>query len=261
MFGNILKDKVAFVTGGAIGIGEACVRQFAKEGAKSIIVDVNTDRAEAIVEDLGEDVVMFARTDVSNEESVRAAVKAAIDRFGHIDLAVNAAGITSLTGPTLVENIGLDDWDQMMGINLTGTFLVIKHLMEPMKAQGYGRIVNISSTAALGAGYRGASPYAASKAGMVGLTYMIAREGGPHGITCNAIGPGPTKTPTRKILVEREEEMVKTIPVGFLAEADDIANAALFLCSDAARFVTGQMLFVDGGATIPWDIDHIITPQ
>jgi len=260
MFGTVLDGKVAMVTGGAIGIGEATARHFVREGGKAIIVDVNVDRAEAIIAELPKGSAIFARTDVADEGSVAAAVAAGIAAFGRIDVLVNSAGITSLTGPTLVEDVSLSDWNRMMSINLTGAFLTTKCCMRSFKDQRYGRIVNIASTAALGAGYRGASPYAASKAGMIGLTRMVAREGGEFGITCNAIGPGPTKTPTRGILIQKEEEFIRTVPVRFLAVAEDIANAIVFLGSDAARFITGQVLYVDGGVSLPWDIDHLIAP-
>jgi 3-oxoacyl-[acyl-carrier protein] reductase len=257
---QVFKDRVAVVTGGAIGIGEASLRQFVKQGAKAVIVDTNEERAKSIVRDLPQGSVVFAKTDVSNEQQVSAAIKTAIDAFGRIDILLNSAGITSLVGPVLVENIELAEWNRMLNINLTGTFLMIKHATPHMKRQGYGRIVNISSTAALGAGYKGAAPYAATKAGVVGLMRMIAREGGGFGITCNAIAPGPTKTPTRKVLIEKEQELIRTVPVGFLAEADDIAYPVTWLCSEQARFITGQLLFVDGGVSIPWHIDEILSP-
>ncbi len=260
MFKDLLKGKVALVTGGAIGIGEATVRHIVGEGGKAVIVDMNVTRAEAIVADLPQGSAIFAETDVASEASVERALARSMAAFGRVDILVNAAGITSLVGPVLVEDAKLEDWNRMLGINLTGAFLMTKHAVRQMKAQRYGRIVNISSTAALGGGYRGAAPYASSKAGLVGLTREVAREVGAFGITVNAVGPGPTKTPTRQLLVDKEAELVKTVPVGFLAEASDIANAIVFLASDAARFITGQLLFVDGGVTIPWDIDDIIMP-
>ena len=260
MFGTILNAKVALVTGGAIGIGEAAVRHFVREGGRAVIVDRDAGRAQAILADLPQGTAIFAQTDVADEADTKAAIEAGLAAFGRIDILVNSAGITSLSGPVLIEAVTLADWNRMLGINLTGAFLMTKAAMPHFKAQRYGRIVNISSTAALGAGYRGATPYASSKAGMIGLTKMVAREGGAFGITCNAIGPGPTKTPTRGILVTREAEMIATVPVRFLAVAEDIANAIVFLCSDAARFITGQMLYVDGGVSLPWDIDHIISP-
>lgn len=209
MIDRKLEAKVGFITGGAIGIGEACVRQLVAGGGKAVIIDTNAARAEAIVAELPSGSAIFAETDVANEASVIAAIEAAVVAFGRIDIAINSAGITSLVGPVLVEDVELEDWNRMMGINLTGAFLVTKHVVRRMKAQRYGRIVNISSTAALGGGYRGAAPYAASKAGLVGLTREVAREVGSFGITVNAIGPGPTKTPTRRILVEREAQMIK----------------------------------------------------
>lgn len=260
MFGDVLAGKVAVVTGGAIGIGEASIRLFRGAGARCAIVDNSRERGERLEAELGGEVV-FIETDVSDEEQVASMTRRVVERFGRYDILVNSAGITSLTGPVLVENVAKADWDRMMGINLTGAFLTTKHAVPQMKHNRYGRIVNISSTAAAGGGYRGASPYSASKAGLVGLTKMVAFEGGLHGITCNAIGPGPTKTPTRTILKQKEQEIAATLPVGFLADAEDIANTVCFLASDAARFITGQLIFVDGGATIPWNIDAYIPRQ
>jgi 3-oxoacyl-[acyl-carrier protein] reductase len=261
MFGNIIKDKVAVVTGGAIGMGEASVRLFVREGGKAVIVDTNAERGQALAAELPKGSAIFVKTDVSNEDSVAQAVKTAVDKFSRIDILVNCAGITSLWGPVLIEDVKLEDWNRMMSINLTGTFLVIKHTMPHMKSQKYGRIVNISSTAAIGTGYKGGGPYAASKAGMLGLTKMVAKEGGSYGITCNAIGPGPVKTPTRQILVDNQDKLLPTVPVGFFAEAEDLANVIMYLASDAARFITGQFLLADGGISLPWDIDAILAPS
>lgn len=252
--------RVAVVTGGAIGIGEACVRLFASGGARCVIVDRDAKRAESIVASLPDGSAMSVPTDVSSEDEVAEACGQALRAFGRVDILVNAAGISSVFGPALLEDTALSDWQRMMSINLTGTFLMSKHFIVPMKKQRYGRIVNIASTAVLGAGYRGQSPYSASKAGVVGLARAVAREGGPFGITCNAIGPGPTKTPTRALLVEKEQAFIDTVPVGFLGEADDIANPVAFFCSEEARFITGQLLYVDGGVSIPWNIDHIVPP-
>jgi 3-oxoacyl-[acyl-carrier protein] reductase len=260
MLGNYITNKVALVTGGAIGMGEATVRQVVKDGGKAVIVDIDAERAEKIIADLPKGSAIFARTDVSNEDSVANAVKAALDRFDKIDIVVNSAGITSLWGPVLVEDVKLEDWNRMLSINLTGAFLVIKHTMPYMKKQRYGRIVNISSTAAIGTGYKGAAPYCSSKAGMLGLTKMVAKEGGEFGITCNAIGPGPVKTPTRKVLIDKEKQLLPTVPVGFFAEASDMGNVIVFLASDAARFITGQFLLVDGGISLPWDVHEILFP-
>ena len=259
MFGDILKGKTAIVTGGAIGIGEACIRHFAGRGADAVIVDINDERAENIVKDLSGQNVYYHAVDVTDEKQVSDMVKQVYQKFGKIDILVNCAGFTTLVGPTLVEDTDKSEWDRMMNVNLTGTFLMMKHVVPYMKKARYGRIVSISTIVILGAGYKGGSPYAASKAGMVGLTKMVAREAAPFGITVNAIAPGPTKTPTRQILIDNEEEIAKTVPLGILAEAEDIANAIVFLSSDAARFITAHVLFVDGGTTIPWDIDEFLS--
>lgn len=260
MSGMDFSGRVAVVTGGAIGIGEACVRMFVRGGGRCAIVDMDTQRGERVVASLPEGSAVAARADVSNEQNVADACDHTLSLFGRVDILVNAAGISSVFGPALLEDTKLSDWNRMMSINLTGTFLMSRRLLAPMKRQRYGRIVNIASTAVLGAGYRGQAPYSASKAGVVGLMRAVAREGGPFGVTCNAIGPGPTKTPTRSLLVEKEQAFIETVPVGFLGEPDDIANPVAFLCSQEARFITGQLVYVDGGVSIPWNIDHIILP-
>jgi 3-oxoacyl-[acyl-carrier protein] reductase len=242
MFGDILAGKVAVVTGGAIGIGEASTRLFHAARARCAIVDNSRERGARLEAELGGETI-FIETDVADEDQVAAMTERVISRFGRFDILVNSAGITSLNGPVLVENVPKAEWDRMMmSINLTGAFLTTKHAVREMKRNRYGRIVNISSTAAAGGGYRGASPSSASKAGLVGLTKMVAFECGLDGITCNAIGPGPTKTPTQTILMVKEQEIAATLPVDFLADAEDIANAVCFLASDAARFITGQLI-------------------
>ncbi|RUZ72337.1 SDR family oxidoreductase, partial [Mesorhizobium sp. M7A.F.Ca.US.006.01.1.1] len=235
-------------------------RLFVRGGGRCVIVDMNAGSGEQVVQSLPAGSAIVVHTDVSDESQVANVRARALDAFGRIDILVNAAGISSYFGPALVEDTTLSDWNRMISINLTGTFLMSKHVLVDMKRQRYGRIVNIASTAVLGAGYRGQAPYAASKAGVVGLMRALAREGGPFGITCNGVGPGPTKTPTRSLLVEKEQDFIETVPVGFLGEADDIANPVVFLCSQEARFVTGQLVYVDGGVSIPWNIDHIIPP-
>lgn len=261
MLGNYIENKVAFVTGGAIGMGEATVRQVIADGGQAVIVDIDAVRANAIIADLPKGKAIFCKADVSNENEVEQAVAAGIERFGRIDIVVNAAGITSLWGPVLLEDVKLEDWNRMLSINLTGAFLVTKHTIPHMKRQLHGRIVNISSTAAIGTGYKGGAPYCSSKAGMIGLTKMTAKEGGAFGITCNAIGPGPVKTPTRKLLVDKEAQLLPTVPVGFFAEPQDMGNVIVFLASDAARFITGQFILVDGGISLPWDVHEILFPS
>nr|WP_281060858.1 SDR family NAD(P)-dependent oxidoreductase [Mesorhizobium sp. M7A.F.Ca.US.006.01.1.1] len=239
-------------------MGEACVRTFAAGGGKCVILDLDQGRGEELIGQLPSGLAIFIRTDVSAEEQVAAAVDRAIGEFGRAGILVNVAGISSVFGPALIENIDIALWTKMMSVNLTGTFLMTKYTIPLMKRQRYGRIVNIASTAVLGAGYRGQAPYCASKASVVGLMLAVTREGGPFGIRCNAVGPGPTKTPSRTLLVQKEREIERTVPVGFIADAVDVANPVAFLSSKLARFITGQLLFVDGGVSIPWNIDHIV---
>lgn len=242
-----LKDKIAIVTGGSRGIGQAVSELFAKEGAKVIIWDV-LDEGAAVASGINSNGGMaeFMKISVADKEVVRRAMKDVADKYGRIDILINNAGITR--DKTLLK-MSDESWDSVIDINLNSIFYCCKAAAEIMKENGYGRIISASSTTALRGNY-GQTNYAAAKAGIIGMTKTMAMELGRFGITVNAICPGYTKTPmTEKIPENMQKLALMQIPAGFLADPIDIAYGYLYLASDEARFVSGIALPIDGGAT------------
>ena len=242
-----LKDRVAIVTGGSRGIGQAVSELFAKEGARVVIWDVldeGDDVAKGINANGG--AAEFMKISVADKNAVRRAVTDIAKKYGKIDILINNAGITR--DKTLLKMTD-DMWDEVIDVNLTSIFYCTKAVAEIMRDQGYGRIVSASSTTGLRGNY-GQTNYAAAKAGIIGMTKTWALELGRYGITVNAICPGYTKTPMTELIPENMQKLAATqIPVGFLAEPMDIAHGYLFLASEEARFITGIALPIDGGAT------------
>jgi NAD(P)-dependent dehydrogenase (short-subunit alcohol dehydrogenase family) len=245
--------KVAVVTGAASGIGSASARMFAGEGASVIVADIDTDGGEATakaIRDGGGDAA-FVRTDVAEPADVEAMVAAAVDRYGRLDFAHNNAGIVG-AGAEIAE-MPVDVWQRGIAVMLTGVFLCMKYEIPAMREAGGGAIVNTSSGAGL-IGFPGMANYVAAKHGVLGLTKTAALECATSGIRINAICPGTA----RSRMVEdwiggdpAQEAMVAGLhPIGRIAEPDEIAAAAIWLCSDAASFVLGHALTVDGGYTI-----------
>ncbi len=249
-----LEGKVALITGGASGIGEATVRMFLREGARVVIGDIQDGRGEKIAAELGEEA-LFQRTDVSREDSVAAAVDRAVSEFGQLDCIFANAGIVGAMGP--IDQIPIEEYDATMAINLRGAFLCMKHAARVMKPRGSGSILCTSSIAALQGGL-GPHVYAAAKIGLIGLTRNVAAELIPFGIRVNCIAPGNMATQMIAGLVmgdpdrvpEIEQTMAENSPIpGRSGRADDIAHAATYLASDAAAFVNGHTLVVDAGLT------------
>jgi NAD(P)-dependent dehydrogenase (short-subunit alcohol dehydrogenase family) len=242
--------KVAIVTGAGNGIGLAIARAFAAEGASVVIADINAaagERAAAALVDTGGQALAVP-TDVSDEVQVARMVAAAADRFGQVDILVNNAGVVA---HKLLIEMDRDTWDRQIDVQLTGPFLVSKHVARHMIDRGVGgRIVNISSVSALMGRVKGGA-HCASKAGLTLLTKVLAMELGQYGITVNAVAPGLVETPAQQeemnLSSAYKNRYLQELPTGRLGQPSDIANAVLFLASDASEWISGQLYVVDGG--------------
>ncbi|WP_027340534.1 3-oxoacyl-[acyl-carrier-protein] reductase [Halonatronum saccharophilum] len=244
-----LKDKVAIVTGSSRGIGKEVALKLSKEGAKLIInypFDGEAQGAQEVVkeiEDLGGEAIAI-EADVTKIDQVKAMVKEVKGEFGRIDILVNNAGITK---DGLLMRMKEEDWDAVMNVNLKGAFNATKGVTRTMMKQRSGRIINISSVVGL-MGNAGQANYAASKAGLIGFTKSVAKEMATRGITVNAIAPGFIETAMTDELSDKVvEQMLAVIPMGEFGQPEDIADLTLFLASDEARYITGEVIRVDGG--------------
>ncbi len=239
-----LEGKVAFVTGASRGIGKAIALAFARAEAKVACVSTSNEGSEAAAKETGG---IALRLDVSESAQVDAAVSATVTRLGGLDILVNNAGIAR---DQLIMRMTEEDWDRVLDVNLKGAYNCIKAASKTMMKARSGRIINISSIVGL-SGQAGQANYAASKAGLIGLTKSVAKEFGSRGITCNAIAPGFIETDmTSELPQDMREYVQKTAPLGRLGTAEDVAEAALFLAGDGAAYITGQVLVVDGGLTL-----------
>lgn len=243
-------DEVALVTGAAGGIGRATAVLFAAEGARVAVVDVDragVDATVALIESAGGEAVPVV-ADVTDEDQVAAAVKAAVDAFGRLDCAHNNAGTSGR--PVPFTDLTLEDWNRVVSLNLTGVFLCLKHELAVMAAAGRGAIVNTSSGAGV-IGFPGLPHYVASKHGVLGLTKTAAQEYVRSGIRVNAICPGTTDTPMMQAFIggdaAMEKMMRRTVPTGEMGRPEQVAEAVVWLCSDRASFVNGESMLVDGG--------------
>lgn len=245
-----LKDKVALVTGGSQGIGKEICLTLAREGANIVInyVDFGDNKQLAKitkqeVEDIGVKV-MIAAANVASFNETEAMFKEVLETFGRIDILVNNAGITK---DGLMMRMKEADFDAVIDVNLKGTWNCMKQATKIMMKQKHGRIISMASVVGL-IGNAGQSNYCASKAGIMGMTKSLAREVGSRGITVNAVAPGFIKTAMTEVLPEEiKDNLSKQIPLGYLGEISDVANAVLFLASEESRYITGQTISVDGG--------------
>lgn len=240
------KDKVVLVTGSGRGIGRVIAETFAEQGATIVLSDYNAESLKAAKQVFTEKQYPFIAIpcDVTDEEQVARLIKEIMGSYEHIDIIVNNAGITR---DTLLMLMKTDQWDAVINTNLKGVFLVTKAVSRQLIKQRSGKIINISSVIGI-MGNAGQSNYAASKAGVIGFTKSIAKELASRGITVNAIAPGYIETEMTHVLDEKAKEALLTvIPLKRAGSSKDVANAALFLASPLADYITGQVIKVDGG--------------
>jgi NAD(P)-dependent dehydrogenase (short-subunit alcohol dehydrogenase family) len=243
-----LKDRVAIVTGGGAGIGEATSLLFAQEGAKLVVADIdlsNAERVVGLIKEKGGEAVPF-KVDVRNVADVTNMVGAAIKSFGGLDILVNNAGVNR---DAIAKRMTEEQWDFVLDVNLKGTFLCCQAASVPMMEKKYGRIINTSSIGSLG--NIGQANYSASKAGVIGLTKTLALELAKYNILVNCVAPGATKTQmTAGIPPEIAAKFQDGIPLKRFAEPAEIAAMHLFFAGAEASYITGQVIFVDGGISL-----------
>ena len=238
--------KTVIVTGSGRGIGKSIAQKFAELGANVVVCDIDKEMAETAAGQIGHGAIGL-KADVTNAEDVDNMFDKTRKEFGHIDIVVNNAGITR---DTLMIRMAEKDWDMVLDINLKGAFLVTKAAAKVMMKQRYGRIVNISSIVGIN-GNAGQVNYSSSKAGLIGLTKSAAKELGARGVTVNAVAPGYIATEmTEHLPDEAKEAFLGRVLIKRPGSSDDVASAVLFLASDEASYITGQVLPVDGGLTI-----------
>src|SRR5271154_1911889 len=241
-----LEGRVALVTGASQGIGHACALALAREGASVAVAARNQQKLEDLVSQItaaGGKAAAFVM-DVAEEEQVKSGIKSALAQFGKIDILVNNAGITR---DQLVMRMKRADWDLVLNTNLTSAYLCIQQVIGSMLKQRWGRIINVTSVFGQ-MGQAGQANYAASKAGLIGLTMAMAREVASRNITCNAVAPGFIETSmTSGFSEDFKQNALKVIPLGRIGTPEDVANSVAFLASDEASYITGHVLSVNGG--------------
>lgn len=252
-----LKNRVALVVGAARGIGAGIAQRFTEEGAKIVIADTEIEAGKATASTLGG---RFVETDISRKDHAERAIATAIDAFGGLDIVIQNAGIYPWS---LIENTEPEEWDAVMAVNLRGTYLIARAAMPHMRSRRYGRMIFTSSITGPRVTSPGHGHYSASKAGINGFIKAAALEFSSYGITVNGIEPGNILTEGMKM--HRSAAFIKSmedaVPLGRLGTPRDIANAALFLASDEAEYITGTTIIVDGGQTLPEGKDFRILPD
>jgi 3-oxoacyl-[acyl-carrier protein] reductase len=239
--------RIAIVTGGARGIGRAVAMAFAAKGIGTVIADIDLDTAEKTAGEIrAMDVEAVAiRVDMSRNDDIVSLVDETVRRFGRLDILVNNAGILSTTP---YDQISVAEWDRVLDINLTGIMFASREALRPMQAQGWGRVISISSLAGRNGGISVGPAYVASKAALIGLTRHLAKMVARKGITVNAVAPGPTETDIMKGFTEEQMATLnESIPLGRLGKPEEIAQTVAFLASEAAAFITGVVIDANGG--------------
>ena len=242
-----LSGKVSLVTGGGRGLGRAIALALARNGSDVAVCDIRAEDAQRVAEEIGSmgRKVLSFHVDVSKSGEVNAMVEKVLSQFGKIDILVNNAGICKVAS---IEETTEEDWDRVMAVNLKGVFLCSKAVMAVMKKQRSGRIVNMGSLAGKVGGVATGANYAASKAGVMCFTKSLAKELAPYGVTVNALAPGVIETDmTHGNTGGDWTNYLRTIPLGYIGAPEDVANAVLFFVSEEARYITGEIMDVNGG--------------
>jgi NAD(P)-dependent dehydrogenase (short-subunit alcohol dehydrogenase family) len=244
------EGAVALVTGAAQGMGLATAKAFARAGASVVLADINTKGLQLAKDEIVKDGarVLTVQCDVSDEKQVKSLIDETIQTFGRLDAAYNNAGINSVGIPSA--DVSVTDYNRIVSINLNGVWYCMQHELRWMINQGSGTIVNCSSIGGM-VGAQGRAPYSATKHGIVGFTQSAALDYASQAIRVNAVSPGMIDTPMADVVTgghrEMLGEMVKSVPMGRLGVAEDVADAVMWLCSDGSKYVTGQIVTVDGG--------------
>ncbi|MGH7265066.1 MAG: 3-oxoacyl-ACP reductase FabG [Candidatus Rokuibacteriota bacterium] len=244
----LLAGRVAMITGAGSGIGEATARRFAADGATVVVNDVDAERARAVADDLQKSgaAALAIGADVTRREDVDRMVGRAVERYGRLDVLVNNAGINR---DAMSHKMTEEQWDQVLTVNLKGTFLCAQAALARMRERGWGRVINTSSIGSLG--NIGQANYAASKAGVIGLTRTLALEYARYGVTVNCVAPGAVLTPMLAGVPDAvREKITGRIPLGRIADPSEVAAVHAFLASEEAGYITGQVIFVDGGMSV-----------
>lgn len=239
-------DKIAIVTGAANGIGKAISRRLMDDGCYIFAVDIDDVNSKSLVSELGENNAEYAHCNITSENEVESLFKSVVSKKSKVDILINNAGIIK---DNMIHKMPAEDFDAVINTNLKGTWLMCRAAAKIMKEQKSGRIVNISSRAWLG--NPGQSNYSASKAGIIGLTRVLALELGRHNVLVNAVAPGLIDTPlTQTLPADVLEKLIQAQPTKTIGKPEDIANAVSFLVSEKTQFITGQVIYVDGGKSI-----------